>query len=92
MFVRFCVLPTPLAKEIEAIAREFAAMDPNARRVVVPGDEDYPDALIPGAIADIAKPGAVVLGRSGNVFRVLDADDARNGGIVDLVFSQARFA
>ena len=92
MFVRFCVLPTPLAGEIEEIARDFAAMDPNARRVVVAGDEDYPDALIPGAIADIEKPGAVVLGRSGNVFRVLDVDDARNGGIVDLVFAEARFA
>jgi hypothetical protein len=92
MPARFCVVPSPQASEIAGIAREFAAMDPHARGVVVAGDDGYPADLIAKAIADVENPGAVVLTRGGDVFRVLDVDDARNGGLVDLVFAEAWLA
>ena len=92
MFIRFCVVPSPRAVEIAELARGFAAMDPNARRVVLAGDEGYPVVRIAAAIADVKNPGAVVLTRSGNVFRVLDVEDACNGGLVDLAFAEARLA
>ena len=92
MHVRFCVVPSPRADEIADLAREFAAMDPNARSVVVSGDADYPEKQIAAAITNVANPGAVVLTRAGNVHAVLDVEEALNGGIVDLSFAKARFA
>ena len=92
MQVRFCVVPSPRADDIAAIARQFAAMDPNGRRVVVANDDDYPEEEVAAAIADVADAGAVVLTRAGAVYAVLDVDDARNGGLIDLAFSKARFA
>jgi hypothetical protein len=92
MQVRFCVVPSPHAEEIAKLAREFAAMDPNARRVVVAEEDDYPEEEVAVAIADVANPGAVVLTRAGDVYDVLDVDDARNGGIIDLSFAKARIA
>jgi hypothetical protein len=92
LHVRFCVVPSPYADEIAQIAREFAAMDPNARRVVVAGEDDYPEEEVAVAIADVANPGAVVLTQAGNVYAVLDVDDARNGGLIDLSFAKARIA
>ena len=92
MHVRFCVVPSAHAEEIAQIAREFAELDPNARRVVVAGEDDYPEERIAVAIAGFANPGAVVLTRAGAVFRVLNTDDARNGGIVDRCFAEARVA
>lgn len=91
MQVRFCVVPSAFAEEIAAIAREFAALDPNARRVVLAGDDDYPEEIVSVAIAGFDDPGAVVLTRAGDVFRVLDEDDARNGGMIDRAFAEARF-
>jgi len=92
MHVRFCVVPSPNADEIAELAREFAAMDPNARRVVVAGEDDYPEEQIAVAIANVANPGAVVLTRAGDVYGVLDVDEAQNGGIIDLSFAKARIA
>jgi hypothetical protein len=92
MQVRFCVVPSPYAEEIAQIAREFAAMDPNARRVVVAGEDDYPEEEIAVAVANVANPGAVVFTRAGDVYKVLDVDDARNGGIIDVSFAKARLA
>lgn len=92
MHVRFCVVPSAYADEIAKLAREYAAMDPNARRVVVAGEDDYPEERIAEAIAGRSDAGAVVLTRSGDLFGVLNVDDARNGGIVDLAFARARFA
>jgi pheromone shutdown protein TraB len=92
MQVRFCVVPSPRADEIADLAREFAALDPNARRVVVAGDDDYPEEQIAAAIANVANPGAVVLTGAGDVHAVLDVEEALNGGIVDLSFAKARIA
>ena len=92
MQVRFCVVPSPHAEEIANIARQFAAMDPNGRRVVVAGEDDYPEEDVAAAIADVDDAGAVVLTPAGAVYTVLDVDDARNGGLIDLAFSKARLA
>lgn len=92
MQVRFCVVPSAYADEIAAIARQFAAMDPNGRRVVVAAEDDYPEEEVAMAIANVDDAGAVVLTRAGDVYSVLDVDDARNGGLIDLAFSKARFA
>lgn len=89
MHVRFCVVPSARADEIAQTARMFAELDPHARRVVVAGEDDYPQEQIAVAIANFANPGAVVLTRAGAVFRVLDVDDALNGGIIDRTFSEA---
>ena len=81
---------SPRANEIADLAGEFAAMDPNARRVVVAGDDDYPEKQIAAAIANVANPGAVVLTRAGKVHAVLDVEEALNGGIIDISFAKAR--
>ena len=92
MHIRFCVVPSAHAEEIAEIAREFAELDPNARRVIVAGEDDYPEERVAVAIAKVARPGAVVLTGAGAVFKVLDVDDARNGGIIDRCFAEARVA
>src|SRR5207244_10148036 len=76
MHVRFCVVSSPYAEEIAQLAREFAAMDPNARRVVVAEEDDYPEEEVSVAIANVANPGAVVLTQAGDVYGVLELDDA----------------
>src|SRR6266498_1887389 len=90
--VRFCVVPSDSSAAIASIAQQFAAMDPNGRAVVTPDDPAYPAAVVAQAIAGVDDPGAVVLTRSGEVFDVLDVDDAQNGGIIDLTFAEAFLA
>jgi hypothetical protein len=92
MPVRFCIVASPQTEAIANAAQLWADMDTNAREVVRPDDADYPTAIVNAAVAAFPNPGAVVLTPDGAVFRVLDVNDAQNGGIIDLVFSEALLA
>ncbi|HEX6100484.1 MAG TPA: hypothetical protein VF432_29485 [Thermoanaerobaculia bacterium] len=90
--VRFCIVASGADRNaIEAIARPLAALNPVGRRVVVPGDSDYPDdASIAQWVAGTANPGAVVLRPNGTVYTVLNVDRASHGAWVEDAFANGR--
>jgi hypothetical protein len=89
MSVCFCVVEGENAAAIANIVQPFAEQNPVGRKLVRPGDPEYPAAVVAAAIAGVPNAGAVVLKSDGTVSIVLSADDAQNGLIIIDAFSQA---
>ena len=94
MPVNFCVLANlPESAAIATIAATWAALDPNARAVLISTDQGYPSAEnITAWTGTTQNAGAVVLKKDGTLFKVLTITQAQNGGIIDLTFSEAWLA
>jgi hypothetical protein len=90
--VRFCVVATGTDQAaIVAAAKPLADLNPLGRRVVVPGDPDYPDAEnIANWTKGVAQPGAVILRPSGDLFTVYTVAQAKSPARIEQAFIDAR--
>lgn len=89
--VRFVVVAAGADGEaIRTVANAVAALNPFGRRVVAPGDADYPSAAqIASWTAGTASPGAVVLTPGGAPSKVLTISQAQKDLLVDAAFANA---
>jgi hypothetical protein len=87
---RFVLLPSDVQSAVASIAREHAAFDPARRRLVIPGDLEFPTAAeIASLTRDVKQPAALVLKPDGSLAVVLDTSRALSAAWIEDAFVRA---
>ncbi|HET8796668.1 MAG TPA: hypothetical protein VFO89_03210 [Thermoanaerobaculia bacterium] len=84
------VAPEPLRARVTRLAEERAALDPERRLVVKPGDATYPEAARVARWCGGAQVAAIVFDMRGRIFERLSPDRALVAAWVDDAFLRGR--
>jgi hypothetical protein len=84
------VAPEPLRARVIHLAEERAALDPERRRVVKPGDATYPEAACLARWCGDAEVAAIVFDVRGGIFDRLTPQRALVAAWVDDAFLRGR--
>jgi len=83
------LMRTVVATEVAFLAREHVAFDNTRRKLLMPGDADYPSAAQISSWHLPAETAAVVLTPNGSLSTVLDVERARSEARIEDAFVRA---